>query len=262
MNRTWKLTDLEFVVAWEDILREGFIPQPFVFTSRTELWNDYVRERIGVREQLVATMDNDLLELLKAMARPDIRVIAAAWDGADPQNTEKCVRVVAARRGDLGVVATQIRGETVLHSGGYTFTECDPLALADELVAILPDAAAGQRGEIELATHTDAAHLDYERQVSAVFDDFDDTVSYRSEAFSKAPVETAGQVIVVQGQSKFGPRGIVENRIPWRDLVDDGRYAIVSANPPVARPVDKRQFVAVINTQIATVVRAIKDERV
>ena len=42
-----------------------------------------------------------------------------------------------------------------------------------------------------------------------------------------------------------------------RDLEGDGRYAITVGNPPV----DQKRLAALINAEIAEVVRAIKDER-
>ncbi|ONM50528.1 ESX secretion-associated protein EspG [Nocardia donostiensis] len=262
MNRTWELTDLEFVVAWEDV-KGDFLPHPFVFTSRTPLWNDYLREQREVRENLKTKLDGSFSEVLDMLAQPDIRLEVAGWDSRNSEDPKSCIRIIAARLDARAVLATQLPGETVRHSGGYTFTEIDPLSLADAVVKALPEAGAGQRPEVVLAAAaTTEAGFDYSYQESEVFDSFDDSIGRRSDDFLAAPTALMGVVRVVQGRSRFGPRGIVSRTLRWRDLVDDGRYLITEDNPPVARGADAKRMTATLNSEIATVISAIKDQRV
>lgn len=264
MNRSWELTDLEFVVAWEDMKGE-FLPHPFVFTSRTPLWNDYLREKNEVRSLLESKLDHSFAEVLTRIARPDIRIEVTAWDSRDAEDPKSCIRMLAVRLGAEALVVTQLPGETVRHSGGYTFVEADPLSLAEVVVAALPKADAGRRREVVLAAAGGVAQeqdFDYSYRDSAVFDSFDDSIGRRSADFLGAPTGSMGVIRVVQGRSRFGPRGIVDRTLRWRDLLDDGRYMITADNPPIARPVGAKQMIAMVNSEIATVVRTIRDERV
>ena len=51
------------------------------------------------------------------------------------------------------------------------------------------------------------------------------------------------------------------SRLGWRDRTDDGRYTIVGDSPAVAHGTDAARMINMINTEIAAVVSAIKDER-
>lgn len=260
MSRTWRLTDLEFVVLWEDSV-DDFLPSPFVFTSRTPLWDDYLREKRQTRERLAASGDASLREAVAMLARPDIRIEAGGWDPRNPADPAAVLRVIAARRGPRGVLATQLPGETVRHSGGYTFTECDALALADVVAAALPAAEAGCRAQVVLAELDTHDEMDYTYGRSDILAPADARPRERTAAFLDAPVTGVGLISVVQGRSKFGPRGMIRRELAWRDLENDGRYAIVDGTPPVALAVAPARLVDLINVEIAAVVQAIKDER-
>ncbi|MGF6889175.1 hypothetical protein ABIA39_008539 [Nocardia sp. GAS34] len=261
MNRTWTFTDLEFVVAWEDTKREGFLPRPFVFTSRTPMWNDYLRERRAALDRVQPIIDGSFGAVLETLAQPDIRVEVLAWDGRDSEDPKACVRVLAVRRCDHGVLVKQLPGETVLHSGGFTFSEFEVLSLADTVVGELPEVEAGRRTQVMLVGDAEAEPMDYSYGKSTIFDSFHDSVASRSQHFLAEPASLIGMIRVVQGRSRFGPRGIGEGWLALRDLVDDGRYAITSGVPPIAHPVDSRGLIAMINAEIATIVAVIKDER-
>ncbi|MFQ6324614.1 ESX secretion-associated protein EspG [Nocardia sp. CWNU-33] len=259
MTRTWKFTDLEFVVAWETY-QADLLPAPFVFTSRTPLYDDYQREKRELRAQLGNTLDNNLARVMDVVARPDIRVELQGW-GSDSEDAESQIRLLAVRQAADGYLLKQLPGETAWHSGGYTITECAPLELADVLLAELPEVAAGKLGDIVLAEQTKSADLDYSYGRSFINDSFDDTVERQADQFVRAPSTGEGIISIEQGMSRFGPRGITRRRLCWRDLEDDGRYAITTAIPPVAVPADTKRLTTLLNSGIAEVVKAIKDER-
>ncbi|WP_378737219.1 ESX secretion-associated protein EspG [Nocardia brasiliensis] len=260
MNRTWKLTDLEFYVLWQG-LKLGGLPYPFYFQSDTTDPEAFETEVIAVKDRLRLQLDPAISDMLEALVEPDVRIEVHGWDGRAPRTPEALVRMNAVRRGDKGFVVTCLPGRTFWHSGGYTVTECDPLRLADAVVERLPDTPAGKLTEFVLTPPGDAAELDYSFGTSAVHDSFEDSVSERSSSFMNAPATKIGTIHIVQGRSLFGPRGITRHELDWRDLVDDGRYVIDDQHPPVASPVDRKRLIGLINTRIAAVVRAIKDER-
>ncbi|WP_227998545.1 ESX secretion-associated protein EspG [Nocardia australiensis] len=258
MSGTWTFGDLEFKVMWE-ILEEDFLPWPLVFTSRTALWEDYLQEKAEVKDRLRRTLDPALREVLEAMQFPDIRLVVYGWDDRDGLNPDFCLRVLGVRRADRGLVVKQRCGETIWHSAGFEVTECGALELGERIVSALPPAAAGRMADVVLLTEADG-DLDYTFGDSAVRDSFADSVVHRSEAFLGKSAASIGTIEIIQGHSVFGPRGITKHVIGWRDLQDDGRYAIEDQYPKVAVPADHKRMTTMVNTRIAAVIRAIKDE--
>ncbi|MEU4342641.1 ESX secretion-associated protein EspG [Nocardia sp. NPDC023852] len=259
MNRTWNFTDLEFVVAWETA-QADILPAPFIFTSRTKYYDDYQREKREIREQLRGKLDRSFDSVLDVVARPDIRVELHGW-GSDEEDAESQIRLLAVRREGYGYLLKQLPGETAWHSGGYTVTECAPLALAEALTAELPEVDAGKLADIALVKQTNGADLDFSYGRSFVEDSFDDTVEQLADQFLRTPTTGEGIIEIAQGISRFGPRGVARKRLYWRDLDGDGRYAITAATPPVAVAADTKRLTTLVNSGIAEVIKAIKDER-
>ncbi|MEG8180157.1 ESX secretion-associated protein EspG [Nocardia terpenica] len=261
MNRTWRFTDIEFFVLW-DSLKEGPLPPPLVFTSRTPLHDDFVRELVETQDALRSRVDSSFDEVLEVLLHPDIKIVVDGWDGADADDPKRCVRQYAARKGDRGYVVTQLPGETIWHSGGFVITETEAIALADAVVAALPEAEPGRQSGIVLADADGGDELDYSYGRSAVADSFEESAPGRAARFLRAPAVTIGTIAVVQGWSRFGPRGIVRREIGWRDIEEDGRYAIAPDTSSAVVGVTTDRLRTMINTEIAVVVGAIKDERI
>ncbi|CAM4515545.1 ESX secretion-associated protein EspG [Nocardia ninae] len=261
MSRVWKFSDLEFAVLWGGE-ENAYLPRPLSFTSRTPMWNDYMEERARTRDALRGTVDPRFDEVLAAIRQPDIRIEARGWDARDWTNTKASIRLLAARRGERGFLVTQLPGETVEHSSGFTVSECEAVQLADVVVDALPDAEPGKRADIALATQDYGDEMDYGYGRSVVHDSFEGSVRDRATEFLATPAPCVGRIDVIQVQSIFGPRGTTRHRLKWRDLENDGRYLIDDSNPPVAMASDRKRLIAAVNTRIAEVVRAIKDERI
>ena len=236
------------------------LPQPFFFTSRIRLYDDYLREQQAVRERLRTRLDVRFAGVLEAVAAPDVRVVVQGWDGSDPENPKGRVRTLLTRTADRGYISEQLPGETVWHSGGYTVTECHPHALGRAAVDVLPNIAAGRSKSITLA-HRAEDEMDYSFGRSEVLNTSDEeSAEVCSHRFTRAPVSAAGYIDISQGTSRFGPRGIARRKLLWRDLADDGRYVIDAENPSVAHGITPDQLSASIDARIAGVVRAIKDD--
>ncbi|NUS42324.1 MAG: ESX secretion-associated protein EspG [Mycobacteriaceae bacterium] len=244
MTSTWRLGDLEFVAAWE-AMGEDLLPQPLFYRSRTESYEDAQREQRQALADYHARADERLAAALRAIARPDLKVEVSAENFSDLDDPKGPVRLLAARLGDNGYVVTQLPGETSRHSGGFTISECGALELAGVAVRGLPLVGAGRKPEIVLPSDG----VDHHPAVRA-----------RAAGFRQAPVTHVGFIDVVQGSSAFGPRGITQRRIRWRDLVGDGRY-VITGNPAIAVGANTSAMVAAVNNAIAHVVSAIRDER-
>ncbi|MEV0293221.1 ESX secretion-associated protein EspG [Nocardia sp. NPDC050710] len=261
MNQTWEFTDLEFVVLWEG-LKLGGLPFPFYFTTDIDDIDVYESRKIAAKEALRARLGWSFDEVLTALAEPDLKVVVNGRDGRIPRKPEGLIRLLAVRRGNSGYLLSSLPGKTYWSSGGFTVTECDPLRLADVVVAALPERESGRRSETVLPSTEGSEDLDYDYGQSTVHDSFADSYAERADSFLKAPATSLGTIDIVQGRSVFGPRGITQHRIGWRDLEEDGRYLIDDQNPPVASGIDRKRLIAAINTRVVAVVRAIKDERV
>ncbi|QLY31853.1 ESX secretion-associated protein EspG [Nocardia huaxiensis] len=258
---SWRLTDLEFMVLWEDARREEYPPAPFVFTTKIPTIREFARAKEITRRNLRDRYDGELYPLMETIAHPDIRVVVDAWDPADLDRPAGLVRLLAVRRGDLGCLVTELPGESHWYSGGFIITECTALELADVVAEAMPELPAGRLPQLVLATPADEENLDYSYERSAVRDSFAESAAERAAAFLRMPAERTGSITIQQGHSLFGPRGITSHRLTWRDLIDDGRYVIDDQTPPVAMPVDRKRLRLLLNNRIAAVVAAIRDER-
>jgi hypothetical protein len=250
VTRSWTFTDLEFQLVC-DQYRHGDLPSPFVFTSRIRLLDDYEREQAQTRERLRDMIDGDFEAMATVIAKPEVFIVVHAWDDQDFENPDQRNRVHAARRGPSGYLLTQQPGETLWHSGGVTVTECDPRTLADAVVGQLPKAEAGLQREI-MVNAAQPADDSFDTTV-AVFsdDDGNDDESARSAAFFNTPATATGIVKVLQGRSKFGPRGIVESGLLWRDLPGDGRYVMPLDHPaPVAAGMGSDGLIAWVGAEV------------
>lgn len=261
MTLVLKLQDLEFVTLWER-LKDDSLPAPFVFTSRTREYHEFLREKREVAERLLSERNVERDVALEAIANPDLFIVVNGHDGRDPRRADARVRLLATRRGSRGFLVTQLAGETDMHSGGFTITECDPLRLSDMVVAALPPAEPGEQGQITLANTGSDKGAEYEYVRPLVRDARDDHLPLRTRKFLAVPATCKGTIDIVQGHSRFGPKGIATHTLEWRDLEDDGRYIIAdSESQAIATAADPKRMISVINTRIAAVIRAIKDER-
>ncbi|MGV9482516.1 hypothetical protein [Gordonia aichiensis] len=133
------------------------------------------------------------------------------------------------------------------------------LSLGDIIADHLPEAEAGRGQDIRLdEPGDDQFDRSYGR---SLVQHYDDDAAVQTQTFQQARLDRDGFIDIEQGWSRFGPRGILRLRLGWRDLTDDGRYVIVPGTPPVAVGADRRRVVSLINSQIAEVVRAIRDDR-
>ncbi|MEU6580741.1 ESX secretion-associated protein EspG [Nocardia sp. NPDC046763] len=264
MLRTWKFTDLEFLALWEG-LGEEFLPRPLTFVSRTRWWDDHLANLARARESLLAR-EPDYTEVLHALLQPEVRIEVHGWDGRDRLSASASIRLLGVRSGEAGYLLVQQPGETYAHSGGFTLSECYAEELAERVVAALPDTPAGREfpggsgGDLVLAETEDVAETDYDFGMSPAHETLDGTVVTRAADFLAAAAPSMGTIDVVQGRSRFGPRGIARFRWQWRDLEDDGRYVVTGDHPPVAVAADCRRMVATLETHIAEVVQVMADE--
>lgn len=262
MNRTWTLTDLEFVALWREV-GEYAVPRPFAYTTEGLTTSDYERIMRENKARLTRS-DPDLPRIFQELENPDIGIVVRGLDGKDPKNPKGALRLLAGRRETRGYVVKQLPGKTMEYSGGFVIEECDALALAEVIAAKFPDKPAGTQGSVRIPVPEDEEDQTTTPQTSSVWDETPAATSGPTEAgraFAKIRPEFYGWITVRQGISRFGPQGRVTRGIHFRDLPDDGRYLIAEDNPTHAVPADRAGLVKTTNRQIAAIVAAIKDQR-
>ncbi|MEV6771244.1 ESX secretion-associated protein EspG [Nocardia sp. NPDC051030] len=249
---SWKFTDVEFKILCNRY-REGALPSPFVYLARTRVDDDYQRELREIGAELDARLDPSFRAIFETVARPEIFIGVHGWHDADMENPDKHLRVHGALRGRRALVLIQQPGETMDHSREVTLIECEPEELARLLVAQLPEVEAGRSGPINL--HTEPATPDpYEAPRASAFDSFEETAESRSLRFLSLPADQTGAMQILQGRSKYGPRGVAESTLVWRDLPGDGRYLIDLDTPTrTAVGVDARKLTAHIDGVIGRI---------
>ncbi|GAB4583172.1 ESX secretion-associated protein EspG [Nocardia sp. IFM 10818] len=227
----WELTDIEFKALCNRYLDE-VMPAPLTYTSRTRYLDDYERELAEAMAGLRERLDSGLGAVFETLAYPEVAVFSAAWCDSDTENPEKRIRVHGVRRGWSAVMITQKPGETIYHSGGYTLTECKPEALPAQVVEQLPDTSAGSGAPVPIVFEPPERDPYEVRQMMA-FDSFDDTAEMQGQAFWAKPADWTGFIRVRQYRSIYGPRGVMEGSMMWRDLAGDGRYLIDLDEPEI-----------------------------
>lgn len=249
----WEFTDDEFQVLCTRYL-EGALPAPLTYLSRTPLLADYEREVAEIQARLDAELGPEIRPVMEVLARPEVWFwLHASVDGRS-DDPAASVRIHGARLGRRALLVSQAAGETFDHGGNVTLLECDPEELPGLLVAQLPPAKAGRRTSIPIVVDT-AAPDPEEASGSGAFDSFEESDRSATAAFFSEPVTLAGMLRVAQGRSKYGPRGVSEVVLHWRDVADDGRYLIDLGQPePLAVAVDARQFTDRFTRSIAQII--------
>ena len=259
MTITWNLTDAELVVGWDTLFAER-LPSPLCALLPQHYAEERTREAVRIWADLQDRYDGSLHDALARVARADVRVVAHAVDPLHPEDSEARVRVLGARQGSVGVLIRQLPGESMWHSGGFVITMGDAERLAGAVAGALPMRDPGRLPNTPMVKPPDLSDTDHWYGRSEIYDSYPE-LEQRSTAFLSHPVSALGSIETSQGTSVFGPRGITTRRIYWRDLVDDGRYAIPDTADPVAVGADPHRMAALIAADIAAVLQTLEDER-
>ncbi|MGW4246703.1 ESX secretion-associated protein EspG [Nocardia sp. NPDC004722] len=242
----WEFTDLEFQALCERY-RGGRMPQPFRFTSRIVVESEYEYEMVQTRTRLDAELGPGFGVAFEAVARPEVWVGVQSWVDSDFRNPARRIRLHAARRGQRAFVIKQDPAESLQHSGNITMLECEPEAMPALLIAQLPPREAGWQPAVSIVKGPAVPQRDPYSTSSGAFDSFEESFETRSLAFLSTPAERTGAMRVVQGRSKYGPRGLAVSTLLWRDLPEDGRYLInLDSETPIAEGVDAHKFASVL----------------
>ncbi|MEV0252262.1 ESX secretion-associated protein EspG [Nocardia sp. NPDC050712] len=251
MTQTWKFTDLEFDVLC-DRLAKHHIPTPLTYLVRHQWMHEYELDAIQTWERVSNTIDPALREFFRILVRPEISVLLRGWYDGNDEDPKKWIRARAVRSGMHGFIVSQIPGETRGHSGGYIVTECGPRGLAQAVVDLLPpNVEGGRHRSIPIVVKQIEGSEHHGYTGSWVSEETDSDVTSRSSEFFASPADRTGVIAIYQGHSKFGPRGLMEKFLYWRDLPDDGRYVIeLPSSSPVAVGMGKKAVLSKLDDMI------------
>ncbi|KAA8879698.1 ESX secretion-associated protein EspG [Nocardia colli] len=249
MTLQWKFTSLEFLVLCEQY-RAGSLPRPLLFQSDEEVMSDDLEQRKRlVWAELQPRLDSSFAGMAHVLRAPELYVLLQSWDERERTDRDKVLRVHVARAGALGFVFEQVPGELTFDSPMVVVTECDPRAMAVAVVQAMPDVGAGRLPDIPIVTDP-VEHIAPSWSANSVWDDVESRPVYRTQRFFEQRADLTGVITVAQGRSKFGPRGLHETTLLWRDVADDGRYVMALDDSPVAVATSRQQLVYRIHRDI------------
>ncbi|WP_028477735.1 ESX secretion-associated protein EspG [Nocardia sp. CNY236] len=231
---TWKLSPLEFYVAWEAMGRDR-MPFPLIFRTEVETQMEFDRERSGAAQSVVDKVggDDGLYWALHALAQPQVRVEMLGYrrDGR-----ERMVRVSAGIGDDRGVVAAQKPGPEAESGGDIVLFPHASSAVVKRITTILPDTALGS------VTGIDFHRADLEPDERAWTASRGRTPQAEVTRFFERPYDTYVEIRVDAGPALDGwKEGGHTLRVI--DFVDDGRYLIHTSERLVAIPVTRQGLV-------------------
>ncbi|MFD3705585.1 ESX secretion-associated protein EspG [Nocardia sp. NPDC058658] len=257
MNRSWRFTETEFFALWQHVTTD-YHPAPFLFTTRTSAHREFEEEKRQALADLDHRLGPDFRAGIAEMARPDIRITAFGVDetvrGESPAVR---VRVLATRKGSRGYTIVQHPGESYWYGGGYTITECEAVSIGKAVVDLLPACEPGRHSEIPLPSAPAPTEQNAPARIFAAAG----ASASRLHRDFMSPSACAGTIEVAQGDSIYGPDGLISRTLTWRDVPGDGRYAVNDTTARTATPVTADRLVSMVNARVSTIVKALRAER-
>ncbi len=244
----WEFTGIEFQVLCEKY-RAGELPDPLFFTLEEPMTLDQsARLKEKTWEELRMKWDPAWDAMVDVMCAPELFVRIHGWDEHDIDNGQKSLYMHFARGGAQAFKFEQKPGKTLWHTDGFTVTECDARSLANDVVRALPSVEAGHLPSVPIIIDP-AEHMG-NYGGSFFKDDDEDPPAMASTKFFNLRASLTGSILIVQGRSKYGPRGIQETKMLFRDVIGDGRYVMAMDDAPVAEAVGPIQLAQRIQKDI------------
>jgi hypothetical protein len=249
VNQQWNFTGIEFQVMC-DKYRGGSMPDPLDYTLDEPMTIDEsARLKEKVWEELQARWDPTWDALVDVMCAPEMYIRIHGWDEMDQENGDKNLYLHFARSGAQAFSFVQRPGKSFWHTNGFTVTEIDPRGMANAVVNSLPEVPAGRLPNTPMILDP-AEHIGHGGSSFFKDDDDDEPAAQVSAKFWQMRAALTGSVWVVQGRSKYGPRGIRETKMMFRDIIGDGRYLMTMDDSPVAVGTSATEFVRRIQKDI------------
>ncbi len=249
MSLQWNFTGIEFQVLC-DKYRGGSLPDPLDYVLDEPMTLDESgRLKEKTWEELQSRWDPVWDAMIDVLVAPELYIRVHGWDEVDQDNGAKNIYMHFARSGAQAFSFEQRPGKSFWHTDGFVVTERDPNGLANAVVAALPDVPAGRLPDTPMIIDPEE-HIGNRGSSFFRDDDDDEPPAQISARFWETRATLTGSVVIVQGRSMYGPRGIREEKIMWRDVIGDGRYVMTMDDHPVAVGTSASAFVRRIQKDI------------
>ncbi|QIS18904.1 hypothetical protein F6W96_11970 [Nocardia terpenica] len=140
----WDFTPDEFAWVWAETGLAGEYPYPISIIETPAPPDEYARRRAEISARYPHRGDPDLTWPLRALAKPDLRLICT---GKFPGSSKR-VRSLAAAHADLGVILFQKSGTTADFGGDIKLVVTQRQHLGRHLAATMPTAQPGAAGRM------------------------------------------------------------------------------------------------------------------
>ncbi|MCX4093075.1 ESX secretion-associated protein EspG [Nocardia sp. alder85J] len=258
-EQTWHLSDLEFLVLRERVLRSD-LPYPFTYVNpKLTTYLEFERLKSSVWRSLQSRWDPDLVDVLTEAARPEVRVQVRTWHSADMGDTSQRYFLIANRCGERAILIQGYSDHTVDTFDRYRIVEAPAESLSGLVVGALPEMTAGSQSRVDLVTYHQEETVDHWSN-RGFYDSGDNDVDRRSQSWQQAAQGLVGIIEIRQGRSRFGPRNMRLTRLFWEDHPGDGRYLIDLTPPMAAIGIDAAAMRNHIDRAIADTLLVVQDE--
>ncbi|WP_019933084.1 ESX secretion-associated protein EspG [Nocardia sp. BMG111209] len=259
-EQTWHLSDLEFLVLRERVLRR-VLPYPFTYVNpRLTTFLEFERLKSSVWRSLQTRWDPELIDVITRAANPDVRIQVRSWDSRNMDDTSQRFFFVCNRNGDRAIMMQGFSDQRVDTFDRYRIVSAPAESMSALVVEALPEMPAGSRDRVELLNYHQEETVDH-WSTRGFYDTGDDNdVDRRSKSWQRADRSLVGIIEIHQGRSKFGPRGLIMNQMFWEDHPGDGRYFIDLTPPMAAVGVDSAALRIRLDRAISETLLVVQDE--
>ncbi|WP_460698319.1 ESX secretion-associated protein EspG [Nocardia thraciensis] len=240
-DRRWRFDGVEFRVLWDSTGRD-VLPYPLAHRFLAEPTLEEVnRTRQRVARTVLPQLDDDLERAVGILLDPEARVEVAGFRG---RNREHRIRAHGGVHDGDGVLLVQDPGPDDTVGGAVRLSLLPADRLAPDLIAVLPECAAGQGKSFSIPME------DLERPVGHVRDPWAVGPKEQLARFFNRPTTATFHIAVY-------PWGSADNRhtngrkdFQITDFADDGRYAIFGDRIISVKPTDSTRMTAQVRQML------------
>ncbi len=247
--RQWRFDATQFRVLW-DCTGRDVLPYPLAhrFIAEDTL-EDVNRTRKRVAETILPQLDTALERAIEVLLAPEVRVEVAGFRGL---RRERKIRIHAAVHGDEGVIAVQDPGpeDTIGGTVHLSFLAADRVAA--EMIAALPNCAAGKGKPLTIPVEDLDAPIPYVRDSWVV------SPKEQLTRFLSRPTTATVHIAAYPWGSPDNRHTKGRKDFQIIDFVDDGRYACFGDRVVKVKPTDSTKMTAQVRDMITRTIAEVR----
>lgn len=247
--RRWRFTALEFRTLWDATGRD-VLPYPLQHQFTTEFRSETMRLRQAAAKVLQPQLDDDLLRAVHVLLAPEARVELAGYTGTA---RDRKLRAHAGVHHEHGAIAVQAPGPGNEHGGDVTLAFLPDIAVAREVVSVLPECGPGRGEQLRIAAE------DLEKPTPVVRDSWRTTPRQELDRFFARPTTCIAHIGVYAFGSPDNRHTVGRKDFQITDFEDDGRYVTVGDNVIVTKPTTSDRIATTLQDMMSRTVTAVRD---